>query len=123
MALLESLVADSYKPGLVGALVTMYQHDGRLEDAAALMKKAVEFYRKGQGNKNQMNMMWRTASNLLLQQGDVEDAVKSLEALLKATPDDKTTLAQLIVAYSRVNTYYLIFLILHQNIFKLMDDL
>jgi len=99
--LLESIVTDSYKPGIVGALVTLYQHEGRLDEAAALMRKAVDFYRKGQGNKKQMNMMWRKAATLLLQQGDIEEAVKSLEVLLKATPDDKTTLAQLIVAYSR----------------------
>lgn len=53
-----------------------------------------------------MNMMWRKAATLLLKQGDVEEAVKSLEVLLKATPEDKTALAQLIVAYSRVRIFF-----------------
>lgn len=50
-------------------------------------------------------MLWRQAASLMMQQGDLGEAVKSLEELRKSSPDDITTLAQLIVAYSKVQNY------------------
>lgn len=50
-------------------------------------------------------MLWRQAASLMMQQGDLGEAVKSLEELRKSSPDDITTLAQLIVAYSQVWDY------------------
>ncbi|ODM98392.1 Signal recognition particle subunit SRP72 [Orchesella cincta] len=101
ISILESLAKKSYKPGIIGALVTLYQQEGRVNDAAATLKQAVDFHRKGGGNKKRLNVLWRQAASLMIQQGDLGEAVKSLEELQKSSPDDITTLAQLIVAYSQ----------------------
>ncbi|ODM97966.1 Signal recognition particle subunit SRP72 [Orchesella cincta] len=101
ISILESLAEKSYKPGIIGALVTLYQQEGRVNDAAATLKQAVDFHRKGGGNKKYLNVLWRHSASPMIQQGDLGEAVKSLEELQKSSPDDITTLAQLIVAYSR----------------------
>lgn len=47
-------------------------------------------------------MLWRQAAAFRMQQGDYAEAVKSLEELLKASPEDMVTLAQTVLACAQV---------------------
>jgi len=48
-----------------------------------------------------MALLWRQTANFMMEQGDFEEAARSLEELHKSSPNDTITLAQLIIAYSQ----------------------
>uniref|UniRef100_A0A1B6EE26 Signal recognition particle subunit SRP72 n=2 Tax=Clastoptera arizonana TaxID=38151 RepID=A0A1B6EE26_9HEMI len=98
---LESLGNDTYKPGIVSALVTLYLAQGNRESASKILQQAVDWYRKNKVSTGDLSALWRQAVDFHLRSGQPAIAAKSLEELLKVNPGDKKTLAQLIIAYAQ----------------------
>merc|ERR1712083_495086 len=67
-----------------------------------LLKEAVTSATKQKSaNPDDMKLVWRKAAEFHLQGDEPSVAAKSLEELLKSNPKDKTTLAQLVLAYAK----------------------
>ena len=116
-------------PGIVSALVTLHMADNNREKASAVLKDAVNYYKKNkvrwdnvanvdvksliklisnflllrkfQENTGNLGTLWRQAADFHLRGGEVTVAAASLEELLSASPTDTKTLAQLVIAYAQ----------------------
>uniref|UniRef100_A0A6M2DSB5 Signal recognition particle subunit SRP72 n=1 Tax=Xenopsylla cheopis TaxID=163159 RepID=A0A6M2DSB5_XENCH len=100
---LKNLDETRFKPGIVSALVTLLQGEGRINEASVILKEAVEWYKKNKENAGDLESMWRQAADFHLRGGEPETAASSLEQLLKINPNDVKTLARLVVAYVQFN--------------------
>lgn len=100
-SVLKSLGDVSFKPGVVSALVTLYQSIEDKASAAQTLEDAVDWYKKHQPKSQELVLLWREAANFHLNNGDAHAAARSLEELRKIYPKDMKTLAQLITAYSK----------------------
>merc|ERR1712173_408584 len=69
--------------------------------AAKLLKEAVTSATKLKTNAEDMKLVWRKTAEFHLKGDEPSVAAKSLEELLKSNPKDKTTLAQLVLAYAK----------------------
>ncbi|XP_063984572.1 signal recognition particle subunit SRP72 isoform X2 [Diachasmimorpha longicaudata] len=88
-------------PGVASALVTLHMAENNREEASAVLKEAVNYYKSNNENTENLGMLWRQAADFHLRGGEVEVAAASLESLLEASPSDTKTLAQLVVAYAQ----------------------
>lgn len=95
---LENMDEDSYKPGIVGALITIYLGLKKKETALAVFEKTVEWYKKNK-IKADLRNMWRQAAEFHMRNGQPKIAANSLEELISSCPNDKKALAQLTLAY------------------------
>ncbi|KAJ9578829.1 hypothetical protein L9F63_004933 [Diploptera punctata] len=98
---LQNLGEATFKPGIVGALVTLYLADGSRDGASKVLKDAVDWYRKNKVSTGDLGTLWRQAADFHLRGGEPAVAAKSLEELLRINPGDKKTLAQLVIAYAQ----------------------
>lgn len=102
--ILESLGESKYRPGVVSALVTLYLGLDNKNAASAILKNAVDWYKKNKSTAGgDLTDMWRQAASFHLRGGESETAAKSLEELLKTNPSDMKILAQLVIAYAQFN--------------------
>lgn len=101
--LLENLTEkEKSLPGIVSALVTLHMAENDREKASAVLKDAVNYYKKNsKESTGNLGTLWRQAADFHLRGGEVTVAAASLEALLEASPSDKKTLAQLVIAYAQ----------------------
>lgn len=97
----ENLGEASYKPGVVGALTTLYLGCGNEEAALKVFEKTVDFYKKNKVKSIDLSSLWRQAADFHIKSGHSQVAVNSLEELLKNNKDDKKIVAQLIIACSQ----------------------
>ncbi|XP_016960857.1 signal recognition particle subunit SRP72 [Drosophila biarmipes] len=98
---LLSLGEAKYKPGIVSALVSLYLGTDNKSAASALLKSAVDWYKKNNVSSGDLSDMWRQAAEFHLRGGASETAASSLEELLKLNPNDTKVLAQLVIAYAQ----------------------
>ncbi|XP_017085049.2 LOW QUALITY PROTEIN: signal recognition particle subunit SRP72 [Drosophila eugracilis] len=98
---LLSLGEAKYKPGVVSALVSLYLGTDNKSSASALLKSAVDWYKKNNVSSGDLSDMWRQAAEFHLRGGASETAASSLEELLKLNPNDTKVLAQLVIAYAQ----------------------
>ncbi|XP_017004928.2 signal recognition particle subunit SRP72 [Drosophila takahashii] len=98
---LLSLGEAKYKPGVVSALVSLYLGTDNKTAASALLKSAVDWYKKNNVSSGDLSDMWRQAAEFHLRGGASETAASSLEELLKLNPNDTKVLAQLVIAYAQ----------------------
>ncbi|XP_039494897.1 signal recognition particle subunit SRP72 [Drosophila santomea] len=98
---LLSLGEAMYKPGVVSALVSLYLGTDNKTAASALLKSAVDWYKKNKVSSGDLSDMWRQAAEFHLRGGASETAASSLEELLKLNPNDTKVLAQLVIAYAQ----------------------
>ncbi|EDV48370.1 signal recognition particle subunit SRP72 [Drosophila erecta] len=98
---LLSLGEAKYKPGVVSALVSLYLGTDNKTAASALLKSAVDWYKKNKVSSGDLSDMWRQAAEFHLRGGASETAASSLEELLKLNPNDTKVLAQLVIAYAQ----------------------
>lgn len=98
---LLSLGEAKYKPGIVSALVSLYLGTDNKPAASALLKSAVDWYKKNNVSSGDLSDMWRQAAEFHLRGGASETAASSLEELLKLNPSDTKVLAQLVIAYAQ----------------------
>merc|ERR1712223_1477675 len=88
-----------HRTGLLSSVVALYcANDGRPK-AAKLLKEAVSNSKAT--NPEDMKLVWRKTAEFHLKGDEPSVAAKSLEELLKSNPRDKTTLAQLVLAYAK----------------------
>ncbi|CAG9855199.1 unnamed protein product [Phyllotreta striolata] len=97
---LENIGEDSYKPGIVGALTTLYLGIGEEKTALKIFERTVEFYKKNKVRGVDLSNLWRQAAEFHIRKGLPQVAANSLEELLKSNKDDKKLIAQLILAYA-----------------------
>jgi signal recognition particle subunit SRP72 len=93
---------NSYKPGIVGALTTLYLGLGQEEQALRVFERSVDWYKKNKNEEVNLTNMWRQAADFHIRNGHPQVAANSLEELLKCNKDDKKITAQLVLACSQV---------------------
>ena len=81
-------------------MVSLYLAADERAKAAKLLKEAVSTSQK-LTKPEDMKIVWRKTAEFHLKGDEPSVAAKSLEELLKANPNDKTTLAQLVLAYAK----------------------
>uniref|UniRef100_A0A4W6BPY9 Signal recognition particle subunit SRP72 n=1 Tax=Lates calcarifer TaxID=8187 RepID=A0A4W6BPY9_LATCA len=91
-------------PPQVSALVTMYSHEEDIDGAIDVFKQAIEHYQSEQPGSAAHLALVREAANFKLKYGRKKEAISDLEQLWKQNTNDIHTLAQLISAYSLVDT-------------------
>lgn len=99
--ILENLDDDSYKPGIVGALITLYLNCGKEDVALKVFERTVDWYKKRNVKQGDLSEMWRQAAEFHIRNGHPQVAANSLEELLRSNPNDKKTIAQLILACAK----------------------
>lgn len=90
---------DRSLPGIVSALVTLHMADNNREKASAALKNAVNYYKKNKETTANLGELWRQAADFYLRGGEIKVAADILQEMVDASPSDKKTLAQLVVAY------------------------
>lgn len=99
--LFDGLPAQSkYRPGLLSALVTLNLANNDRVSAAKLLKEAVTWNKKSKAGGD-MAIVWRKTAEFHLKSDEPSVAAQSLEELLRLNPNDRQTLAQLVIAYSK----------------------
>merc|ERR1712113_820280 len=99
--ILEKLPTSlKYRTGLLSTMVSLYLAADERAKAAKLLKEAVSTSQK-LTKPEDMKIVWRKTAEFHLKGDEPSVAAKSLEELLKANPNDKTTLAQLVLAYAK----------------------
>uniref|UniRef100_A0A1A7YYU5 Signal recognition particle subunit SRP72 n=2 Tax=Iconisemion striatum TaxID=60296 RepID=A0A1A7YYU5_9TELE len=101
---LRSIEEFKYKAGMVSALVTMYSHEEDIDGAIDVFKQAIEHFQSEQPGSAAHLALVREAANFKLKHGRKKEAISDLEQLWKQNTKDVHTLAQLISAYSLVDT-------------------
>lgn len=103
IAILEKLPSSvKHRTGLLSSMVALYCANDARPKAAQLLKEAVTSATKQKSaNPEDMKLVWRKAAEFHLKGDEPSVAAKSLEELLKSDPKDKTTLAQLVLAYAK----------------------
>uniref|UniRef100_A0A096M9P6 Signal recognition particle subunit SRP72 n=1 Tax=Poecilia formosa TaxID=48698 RepID=A0A096M9P6_POEFO len=102
---LRSIEEFKHKAGMVSALVTMYSHEEDIDGAIDVFKQAIEYYQAEQQPGSAAHLaLVREAANFKLKHGRKKEAISDLEQLWKQNTNDVHTLAQLISAYSLVDT-------------------
>lgn len=104
---LENLGQDAYKPGIVGALTTLYLAVGDENTALQVFEKTVEFYKKKKVKSADLSRFWRQAADFHIRNGHPQVAANSLEELLSGNREDKKIIAQLVLALAQVKILYL----------------
>ncbi|XP_050509494.1 signal recognition particle subunit SRP72 [Diabrotica virgifera virgifera] len=101
--ILENLGEARYKPGIVGALTTLYLGIGKEDVALKVFEKTVEFYKKNNVKGVNLSQLWRQAAEFHIKKGLPQVAANSLEELLKTNKNDLRLIAQLILGYAQFN--------------------
>ncbi|KAM3867338.1 signal recognition particle subunit SRP72 [Diretmus argenteus] len=102
--ILRSIEDFKHKQGMVSALVTMYTHEEDIDSAIDVFSQAIQFYQSKQPGSASHLALVREAANFKLKYGRKKEAISDLEQLWKQNTNDIHTLAQLISAYSLVDT-------------------
>jgi signal recognition particle subunit SRP72 len=101
LGLLEGLpAATKCRTGLLSTMVSLCLASDNRQKAAKLLKEAVGASQKSKATDD-MALVWRKAAEFHLKGDEPSVAAQSLEELLKLNPNDKTTLAQLVLAYAK----------------------
>ncbi|KAJ2947147.1 hypothetical protein O0L34_g16504 [Tuta absoluta] len=86
-----------YRPGVVGALVTLLSADNDLDRASKLFTEVYDHYKKDE-RFTSLRALWRAAAEAHTRAGNAAAAAAAHEALAKAAPEDKRSLARLVKA-------------------------
>ena len=101
LKLMDSLPnQEKYLNGILSAMVTLHLANGDRYAVAALLKDAVS-WSKSNKRKDGMSIVWRKAAEFHLKGNEPSVAAQSLEELIKIDPEDRQTLAQLVLAYAK----------------------
>lgn len=100
--ILQQTGDDRYRPGIVGALITLYLAEGKEEIAQKIYKETVEWYKVNKKGEGDLTNLWRQAAEFHIRNGQAAVAANSLEELLRSNPNDTKTVGQLVVAYAEV---------------------
>ncbi|KAB0801509.1 hypothetical protein PPYR_05863 [Photinus pyralis] len=95
---LESMGPDSYKPAIVGALITLYLGMKKKDTALKVFERTVDWYKTNK-IKADLSSMWRQAADMHMRNGQAVVAANSLEELVRSNPSDFKSVAHLALAY------------------------
>ncbi|KAK7588106.1 hypothetical protein V9T40_005351 [Parthenolecanium corni] len=98
--LLESLVKFNYRPGIVSALVTLYLSKNEHDKATKLLNTAVDWHTNNKNSGVNLKSFWRLAADFYLREGNPQAAISCLHQLLDVNPNNKETIAKLVIAYA-----------------------
>lgn len=103
--LLQKLTDTKYTPALVSLCVSLYNNLGEREEASRYLDEAIKYSQANPNlvKKDHMVTFMRESSNLKLACGDIENGVKVLEDLRREDPSEVSTLAKIVVAYSKID--------------------
>uniref|UniRef100_A0A1A8G3P3 Signal recognition particle subunit SRP72 n=1 Tax=Nothobranchius korthausae TaxID=1143690 RepID=A0A1A8G3P3_9TELE len=101
---LRSIEEFRHKAGMVSALVALYSHEEDIDGAIDVFKQTIEHFQSEQPGSAAHLALVREAANFKLKHGRKKEAISDLEQLWKQNTKDVHTLAQLISAYSLVDT-------------------
>ncbi|XP_078264054.1 signal recognition particle subunit SRP72 [Rhinoraja longicauda] len=102
--ILRSIDEKTNKLGMVSALVTMYSHEEDIDSAIEIFCQTIQWYQEHQPNTPAHLLLVREAANFKLKYGKQKEAISDLEQLWRQNSADVRTLAQLISAYSLVDS-------------------
>ncbi|CAL8262053.1 unnamed protein product [Lota lota] len=102
--ILRSIDDFKHKQGMVSALVSMYSHEEDIDSAIEVFSQAIQHYQTQQSGSPTHLALVREAANFKLKYGRKREAISDLEQLWKQNTKDIRMLAQLISAYSVVDT-------------------
>lgn len=103
---LRSIEAINHRPGVVAVLVNLYTHAGDIDTAVQVLDDAVEYAKKNEATVSQDELMSLLRENVAykLKRGKTKEAVTVLEYLHDLDPNDLKTIAQLVAAYSQIDS-------------------
>ncbi|CAH0727986.1 unnamed protein product, partial [Brenthis ino] len=87
-----------FRPGVIGLLCTLLTADNEYEKASKLFLDAYEHYKNDDEKLSSLRHMWRAAADAHARAGDAAAAAQAHEALARAAPQDKRSLARLVKA-------------------------
>ncbi|XP_053602783.1 signal recognition particle subunit SRP72 isoform X2 [Plodia interpunctella] len=90
-----------YRAGVIGVLCTLLCADGETEIASNLMKDVYNYY-KDDKRFASLRDVWRAAAEVHRKAGDAAATAAAHEALARAAPDDRKSLARLVKALAAV---------------------
>lgn len=102
--ILRSIEDFKHKQGMISALVTMYSHEEDIDSAMDIFSQAIQYYQAQQPGSPVHLALVRQAADFKLKYGRKKEAISDLEQLWTQNTSDIHTLAQLISAYSLVDT-------------------
>jgi len=102
--ILRDLGDNTYQPGIVGALITLYTNLGKESEAVEIYEKAIEWHKSREKTGKYMENFYKQASEFHLRNGKPEAAAKSLEQLRDLQPQNKKIIAKLVLAYAMYDT-------------------
>ncbi|XP_032876337.1 signal recognition particle subunit SRP72 [Amblyraja radiata] len=102
--ILRSIDEKTNKLGMVSALVTMYSHEEDIDSAIEIFCQTIQWYQEHQPNTPAHLLLVREAANFKLKYGRQKEAISDLDQLWRQNSADVRTLAQLISAYSLVDS-------------------
>ncbi|KAJ8670497.1 hypothetical protein QAD02_001756 [Eretmocerus hayati] len=80
--LLENMTeTEKALPGIVSTLVTLHMAGGNREKASAVLKNAVNYYKKNKENTGNLGKLWRQAADFHLRGGEVAVAAANVDSL------------------------------------------
>ncbi|XP_048485172.1 signal recognition particle subunit SRP72 [Plutella xylostella] len=87
-----------YRPAVISVLCTLLCADNEYEKASQLFKDVYNHYKNDEVKFAALRMVWRAAADIHMKAGDSAAAAEAHEALARAAPEDKKTLAKLVKA-------------------------
>lgn len=102
--LIEGMGSNAYRPGIIGALITLYMSMGKEDTALKVFEETVEWFKqkKSGAQDTSLSQLWRQAAEFHLRNGRAKVAANSLEQLLESDDSDDRARANLIIAYGQV---------------------
>jgi len=101
--LLQKLTSIRYKPAVVSLCVSLYNILGEVEKASSYLDEAIKHCSSVPALKKDAVTFMRECSNMKFTSGDIESGVKMLERLRSEDPSEVSTLAKIVVAYSKID--------------------
>ncbi|CAL1536982.1 unnamed protein product [Lymnaea stagnalis] len=98
---LKALGQESFKPGIVSTLVTLYLSQEDKDAASKALIDSVNWYKKNDPKSPALMTLTRANADFQLKNGKADEAARMLEDLRKANPGDALVLAQLISSYAQ----------------------
>ncbi|XP_017787201.1 PREDICTED: signal recognition particle subunit SRP72 isoform X2 [Nicrophorus vespilloides] len=99
--ILETLGDNRFKPGIIGALLTIYMHLGKEDVALKIYEEAIEWYKANEKSGKDLTSFFRQAGDFHIRSGRPQVAAKSFEQILINNAKDSKTTAQLVIACSQ----------------------
>lgn len=100
---LKSLDVLTYRLAVISAIVSLEMVMKNNQGAIEFLKESIDWLKENSNNKNVLYVLYKEASNIMIQNNDSKNAISMLEELRKADKTNPKLIINLINAYSQVN--------------------